>query len=105
VARAGRVFSLLHIPVAAAQMPEFIETFAALEIFELASKENGMLSASLLQPTSGGDELLVIAEWPTADAYQGWLENPARAQVNERLGTLADGEMVGGTFVVAYAFE
>ena len=88
MANAGRVFSLLRIPVAAEQMTKFIETFAALEIFELASKENGMLSASLLQPASAGDEMLVIAEWPTPDAYQGWLENPTRARVNKRLDML-----------------
>lgn len=105
MAEAGAAFSLLRIPIAAARRDEFIDTFTALRIFELANAENGLLSAVLLKPTSDDSELLVLAEWPTAAAYQGWLDNPVRAQVNERLTPFVDAEMSGGTFVAAHAFE
>jgi heme-degrading monooxygenase HmoA len=47
-------------------------------VLEQALEQNGCLSAELQLPTSGRGDVLVTALWRDADAYQGWLDNPAR---------------------------
>jgi hypothetical protein len=83
-------------------MSDLVQQFETLGIFERASEDNDMLRAWLLTPSGEGDEAAVIAEWPSTEAYQGWLENPARAEINRKLGELVEGEMSGGTYVVAH---
>jgi heme-degrading monooxygenase HmoA len=101
--RQPRAYSLLRIPVAPDRKHEFVERFTALGIFELASDANGMDRAWLLSPLAQDGEFAVLAEWPSANAYEGWLNNPVRAAVNAELTPFVAGEMTGGVFIVAHA--
>lgn len=97
-------YSLLRIPVAAGRRREFIERFTALDVFKRASDAAGMKRGWLLRPVAEDGELVVVAEWVSTGAYEGWLQSPVRAEVNADLAAYAAGDMTGGTFVVADSF-
>ena len=40
--------------------------------------------------------MVVIAEWETPGSYQGWLDNPVRKELSERLAPLLADEVVAG---------
>jgi heme-degrading monooxygenase HmoA len=61
--------------------------FARFEIFERSRQSGGFLGGRLMRALDGGG-YLVVAEWEDAKAYQGWLDNPVRADVNAQLGPL-----------------
>ena len=43
-------------------------------------------------PVDAEDLVMVTATWATADAYQGWLDNPVREEMRPDLELLAEGE-------------
>ena len=45
----------------------------------------------------GAGPILVTALWRDADAYQGWVDNPARAATAGDLSLLVDGELTEAT--------
>ena len=53
----------------------------------------------------GADELLVIGTWADAEAYQAWLEHPARSANNDELDSLllvpVEASSPGGLFELA----
>ena len=61
--------------------------FAQFEIFEHSRQSGGFLGGRLLRALDG-DGYLVVAEWEDAKAYQGWLDNPERADVGAHLEPL-----------------
>jgi heme-degrading monooxygenase HmoA len=80
----------------------FIETFKRISVLEVSSFQKGYLGGQLL--TAVGDENLamVIADWESPESYQGWLENPARENVGERLRPFLTSEPVGQVFEVLH---
>ena len=60
-------------------------------VLERAVMQDGCLGAELQVPTSGSGEVLVTALWRDADAYRGWLVNPARAENAAELEGLLEG--------------
>ena len=53
-----------------------------------ASEQPGFRRGQLHVPVEGGDEVLVTADWDSPEAYQGWLDNPIRAEIQAELGPL-----------------
>lgn len=87
--RSVLVFSLLP-----GRRDEFVESFQRLEVLERASRQPGYRGGQLQVRTDGSDEVLVTADWDSPEAYQGWLDNPIRADIQAVLGPLLAEEPV-----------
>jgi heme-degrading monooxygenase HmoA len=100
------VYSILRIPVRPGSEDAFADRFAQLRIFELCGESGTLRAARLLRPTSDATStFVVVAEWDSIEAYQGWLDNPLRERLSLDLESLLDGEMSGGAFSVAHAYD
>jgi heme-degrading monooxygenase HmoA len=75
--------------------PELERLYDELEIFERARRSGGFRRGRLLRPVADGP-YLVVAEWDDADAYQGWLDNPERAELGQHLEPLLAGDVQAG---------
>lgn len=71
---------------------EIVRRYGELGVFEHAARVVGFRSARLLMSSDEPDELLVIAEWESLDAYDDWLASPVRAELSRELEPLLDGE-------------
>ena len=90
------IVSVLRVPAREGAEGELLRAFSELEVFEHARRSGGFRAGRLLRPLEPGEPLLVLAEWDDAAAYQGWLDNPARLEISERLASLLDGEVTTG---------
>jgi heme-degrading monooxygenase HmoA len=89
------VVSVLRLPVRPGKEDELVRAFAELGVFERSRESGGFLGGRLLRPIAGGP-FLVIAEWESADDYQGWLDNPVREEVGGRLEELVAEDVQAG---------
>jgi heme-degrading monooxygenase HmoA len=89
------VVSILALPVRAGAEEELVGLFSELEVFERSRESGGFLGGRLLRPLDGAG-IVVVAEWETAEAYRGWLDNPVRAELGERLQELMTDEVTHG---------
>jgi heme-degrading monooxygenase HmoA len=106
MSRGPAAYSLLRIPVRPGSEDAFVEAFARLRVFEHAGEAGGMRAARLLRPLGDDDTtFVVVAEWDSREAYQGWLENPLRERLRVEIEPLLAGEMSGGTFAVVRAHD
>jgi heme-degrading monooxygenase HmoA len=99
------VHSVLRIPVRGDAADEFADGFGRLRVFEHASRQPGFRAARLLRPLAQGEPFLVVAEWDSLEAYDGWLENPVRERLAAELQPLLGGDMAGGVYRAAFAAE
>ncbi len=91
------IVSVLSLRVRAGEEEAIARLYDDLEIFELSRQSGGFLGGRLLRPLLAGEPFLVIAEWERPEDYQGWLDNPVRAELGEKIMPLLDGEVVAGT--------
>ena len=89
------VLSVLRLPVCQGAGEALERGFAELEIFAHSRRSGGFRWGRLLRPHEGGP-YAVVAEWKSAEAYRGWLDNPARAEVGARLEPLLEAEVAAG---------
>jgi heme-degrading monooxygenase HmoA len=87
------VISVLHLRARAGV--DLASAFAEFEIFEHSRQSGGFLGGRLLRALDGGG-YLVVAEWEDAKAYQGWLDNPVRADVGAQLEPLLTEDVASG---------
>jgi heme-degrading monooxygenase HmoA len=87
------VVSVLRLPVREGAEARLEAAFTSLGIFELARASGGFRSGRLLRPVLAGDPFLVVAEWDDAAAYEGWLDNPVRAELAMQLEPLVAGAL------------
>ena len=80
--------SVLFFAILPGRRDEFVAGFARLEVLRRASTTPGFRRAQLHLPVDGADEALVTADWDSPEAYQGWLDNPVRAEIQAELGPL-----------------
>jgi heme-degrading monooxygenase HmoA len=92
------VVSVLRVPVREGAGGRLVEAFSRLEIFAHARTSRGFGGARLLSPVAPGEPYLVVADWDDAAAYQGWLDNPVRAELARQLEPLIDGPLEGGVY-------
>ena len=90
------VVSVLRLTPRAGRADELARTFVELAIFEHSHRSGGFLGGRLLRPLADGEPFVVVAEWESAEAYQGWLDNPVRAELGERLEPLLDEDVASG---------
>jgi quinol monooxygenase YgiN len=84
--------SVLFIRVKPGRRDELVGLFDRLDILEKASRQEGFVSSEVHVPADGEDLVMVTATWATAEAYQGWLDNPVREEMRPELEKLAEGE-------------
>ena len=90
------VVSVLQLAVRTDARSSFAEVFHDLGVFERSRESGGFLGGRLLCPLVAESPFLVVAEWEGEAAYRGWLENPVRAELGERLQPLIADEVVAG---------
>lgn len=95
------IVSVLQLPVRSGCEDDVVRFYVDRNVFELASQVGGFRRGSLLAPTGAGGPFLVVAEWDDLDAYQRWLEAPAREQLSGQLSPLLDGDHRTSTYSVA----
>ena len=89
------VVSVLRLAARPGGEDAFARAFATLEVFRHSEESGGFLGGRLLR-SMGDGPFLVIAEWESADAYRGWLENPVRRELSAQIEPLLAGEVVAG---------
>jgi heme-degrading monooxygenase HmoA len=97
---ARAVHSVLRIPVRGDAADEFADTFRRLRVFEHAGRQPGFRAARLLHPIAKGRPFVVVAEWNSLEAYDGWLENPVREQLAAELEPLLADDLSGEVYRV-----
>lgn len=87
-------------------LKQLVEHFQAEKIFERALAFDGCNDVMMLQKP---DQVVVLAFWDDAQAYQRWVDNPERAQGNDNLNALLvepiTAEVVGGLFDVVLSTQ
>lgn len=87
--------SLLTLGVAPDRVDAVVARYKELLVIEMAIEHAGAISGELSCRRADG-QILVIAHWPSAQAYQTWLDHPIRAQISGQmrdLVTVAYGEV------------
>jgi heme-degrading monooxygenase HmoA len=92
--------SVLFFAILPGRRDEFVAAFMRIGVLRRASKQEGFRRSQLQVPVDGRDEVLVIADWDSPEAYEGWLENPVRAEIQAELGPLLAAEPVPGVYEV-----
>jgi heme-degrading monooxygenase HmoA len=92
------VVSVLRLPVRPGQVEELARAFSELDVFGHSKRSGGFLGGRFLRPLAEGAPVVVIAEWETPDGYQGWLDNPVRYELSERLAPLLADEVDGDLY-------
>ena len=82
--------TLLYLRPRAADGTDIVDFYRRYRVLERAVEQDGCLGAELQLPTAGSGDVLVTALWRDADAYRGWLDNPARAENADVLGSLVE---------------
>jgi heme-degrading monooxygenase HmoA len=90
------VVSVLRLNLRSGAGPELARMFDELEIFEHSRRSGGFRGGRLLRPLAEGGPYLVVADWESAEAYQGWLDNPVRAELGAQLEPLLADEVTSG---------
>ena len=92
--------SVLFFSIVPGRRDEFVAGFRRLEVLRRASRQPGFRRSQLHVRVDGSDEVLVTADWDSPEAYQGWLDNPVRAEIQAELGPLLAADPVPRVFEV-----
>ena len=92
--------SVLFFSILPGRRDEFVAGFRRLEVLRRASLQPGFLRGQLHARVDGTDEVLVTVDWDSPEAYQGWLDNPVRAEIQAELGPLLAADPVPRVFEV-----
>ena len=90
------VVSLLRLPVRAGAAEELARAFEELDVFGHSARSGGFLGGRFLRPLDRDAPVVVIAEWESAESYEGWLRNPVRGELSARVAPLLAGEVAAG---------
>ena len=90
------VVSVLGVRVWSGAEAEFMQSFVDLAVFDRARESGGFRGGRLLRPLAEGEPFLVVADWDDAESYQGWLDNPVRAELNAKIEPLVAESVPGG---------
>jgi heme-degrading monooxygenase HmoA len=90
------VVSLLTLPLRDGAGDELTRRFAELGIFEHARESGGFVRGRLLTPLAGRGDVVVLAEWESAAAYEAWLGNPVREELGAGLQELLLDDVAAG---------
>jgi quinol monooxygenase YgiN len=77
--------TVLRFALLPGRRDEFLETFRRIEVLEASSAQAGFRGGQLLVDVEDPDAAMVIAQWDSPAAYEGWLESPVREEIGEQL--------------------
>jgi len=80
--------SVLVFSILPGRRDDFVASFGRLQVLRRASRQSGFRRGQLHVRVDESDEAVVTADWDSPQAYQGWLENPVRAEMQSELGPL-----------------
>jgi quinol monooxygenase YgiN len=92
--------SLLYLHVKPGRRDDLVRLFERREILRASSEQPGFLRAELQVPLDGDDHVLVIADWASPAAYQGWLDNPVRESMRDEIEALLAREPEGRVYQI-----
>jgi heme-degrading monooxygenase HmoA len=90
------VVSVLQLAVTPGSEDELVRAFQEQDVFGHSRRSGGFLGGRLLRPLEPGDPVVVIAEWESAESYQGWLDNPIRGELSAAIAPLLAEQVVPG---------
>ena len=73
-----------------------MRAFEEQDVFGHSRRSGGFIGGRLLRPLEPGDPVVVIAEWESAESYQGWLDNPIRGELSAAIAPLLAEDVVPG---------
>lgn len=82
--------SILYLRAQAGDGRAVEQLYRRGRILEVAVAQEGCLAAELQLPVTGAGPVVVTALWDTPDAYQRWLDNPARTEYSDELNELLE---------------
>jgi quinol monooxygenase YgiN len=82
---------------------DLIEAFERLHVPQRALQQDGCLSVELQVRPDAAAPVLVTALWASREAYDGWLDNPWRADASSELFTLLSEEPHGIVYDIRLA--
>lgn len=82
--------SLLYLQPRDCDAKAVAEMYRSSGVLDDAAALEGCLGAELQVPLDGRGPLLVTALWQDSEAYQEWVDSPARADHGEELAKLVE---------------
>ena len=82
---------------------DLIATFERLEVPQRALQQDGCLSVELQVQPDADEAVLVTALWEDRSAYDGWLNNPWRAETSDDLFALLTEQPEGVVYDIRLA--
>lgn len=82
---------------------DLIATFERLEVPQRALQQDGCLSVELQVHPDAPAPVLVTALWSNREAYDGWLDNPWRADATSQIAALLVEEPEGVVYDIRLA--
>jgi hypothetical protein len=90
--------TVLTLRVSGERVNEVVEYYREANILQYSLDHSEALRSELSVALDGSNVVLVTAVWPSIEAYQGWLDNPWRANSGDELKKLlVNGEVGAGT--------
>jgi heme-degrading monooxygenase HmoA len=82
--------SILYLHPRGGDAQAVADLYRRAGVLETAVAQDGCLAAELQLPVDASGPVVVTALWDTPEAYQGWLDNPARASSSDELDELVE---------------
>jgi heme-degrading monooxygenase HmoA len=92
--------SVLVFTILPGRRDAFVDGMRRLDVLGRASRQPGFRRSQLHVSRDDPDEALVTADWDSPAAYQGWLDNPVRAEIQAELGALLAADPVPRVYEV-----
>jgi quinol monooxygenase YgiN len=97
--------TILTLTAAPEQVAEVVAQFHKQGILQHSLDHSDAISSEIGVATDGSGTIVVLALWPNLEAYDGWVQNPWRAESNKRVAEfLKDATVgIGQTFEIDHA--
>ncbi len=82
--------SILYLHPRGGDAQAVADLYRRYRVLEIAVAQDGCLEAELQLPVDASGPVVVTALWDTPEAYQRWLENPARSASSDQLDELVE---------------
>ena len=93
--------SVLYLRTLPGKRAALVDGYRELRVLEDALEQDGCLGCELQLSLEDPDLALVTALWRDADAYAGWIANPARERARSTIEQLVEGAIEGTLFDIA----
>jgi hypothetical protein len=87
--------TVLTLHASPEHVDDIVEVYRRADILQYSLDHSDALRSELSVAVDGRGTVLVTAVWPSVEAYQGWLDNPWRANSSQVLKDLLEGVEVG----------